>query len=182
MKSLTCAQQPGTLWWVLGMDTDNHWHERRIVAASLDQVNAWWVERANRLPDIAWSALEAIDKINTGLARLGQWPSLDDASKPHWFLGWVGHASADDEMASLVAVPAKDANHAALILQHEKPGSVVRILGDAATLIEVVADLEKAIAGNTSLIDEDLTPKPAAHLSKDASAWLAKQFDMDTAS
>lgn len=177
MDQSSFNEQPGSLWWVLGMDTSGAWHERRIIARDMDQVNAWWQERTGRLPDIAWEAQEALDKIEQGLDYLNQWPSLEDNPKTHWFLGWMGDSEL--EKAALVAVPASDADHAALVLHKEKPGCVVRILGDAQVLSSVASDLKAALCGHAGAIDEDLLPKPPQHLSEDFSLWLAKQFDLE---
>lgn len=158
------------------MDTGGVWHERRILACSEEQVLSWWRDRAGREPDVCWRAQEALHRIEEGLARLQRWPQLDGAPA-RWFLGWMG--SADAGKMALVAVPAKDPDHALLILANDRPDCIVRILGQADTLVSVSASLVDAINGNRAAIDEDLLPRPPRVMSKDLSLWLAEQFEAD---
>lgn len=168
-------QAAANVWWVLGMDTGGVWHERRILAPSEEHVLSWWKERAGREPDVCWRAQDALRRIEQGLGQLQQWPQLDGAPA-RWFLGWMG--SADAGKMALVAVPAKDAEHALLVLANDRPDCIVRILGQADTLVDVSASLVSAINGTPSAIDEDLMPRPPRVMSKDLSLWLAEQFEV----
>ena len=164
-----------TIWWFLGTDTDQVWHERRIRAPNRDEAMAWWMERTGREPDVAWSARETLLRIDEGKQKLSEWPSLPGEAPPKWFLGWLGNSK--DQM-TLVAVPAADEEHAFIVLVSEQPDCSVRILGDASVLDQVRTDLAHALE-NPSAVDIDLFPKKPLKMAPEVAAWLDQQFDME---
>jgi hypothetical protein len=176
MEEVMSQQSPSeTIWWFLGTDTDQAWHERRIRAPDRETAVSWWTERTGRAPDVAWSARETLLRIDEGKQKLAEWPSLPGESPANWFLGWLGNAQGQ---MTLVAVPAADEERAFIVLASEQPDCSIRILGDVSALDQVREDLAHALE-IPSAVDIDLFPKKSHTMPADLVAWLDQQFDME---
>lgn len=174
MEKMTQLLAHETIWWFLGADTDQVWHERRIRAPDRATALVWWMERTGREPDVAWSARDTLLYIDEGKQKLSQWPSIPGEPAANWFLGWLGN---QQNQMTLVAVPAADEEHAFIVLASEQPDCSIRILGDISALDQVREDLARALE-NPSAVDVDLFPKTHT-MSPDLVVWLNKQFDQE---
>ena len=140
------AARDKTLWWVLGADEHNQWHQRIILASDENRVKSWWYDSLGRLPEIVLdhdSLFQAMEVLSSLSADLEIHSPTD-----HLFAVWVGTPQ------NLGVIPVV-APHASSAHQQAQQEHEVLSVVDASPLLATLARM-RAIEAGDLLPDERL--------------------------